>query len=261
MTRPTTFTAAAALFVAVAVPAQAQDIAARARSLNNGTLRFSYAVKEGVCGNGGTSISMNGDRWIQHGGSFRDEDVVCDRGPARVAIGVERGRVTRLRYYVGGSWRSDSEAEDVGEVSAASASEFLLSMIETATGETAEDAIVPLMIVRGGPDPYRSLLRIAKDQDRRATLRKSVIFWLGQEAGEVATRGLESIMSSDPDVEVRKQAVFALSQQRTEHAIDALINVVRTNKDPELRKTAMFWLGQSDHPKAFALIEEMILKR
>ena len=133
--------------------------------------------------------------------------------------------------------------------------------MERGPEEIVKSTFVPA-IVADAPDPYETMLRIAKDDRRSRSVRSSAIFWLGQGAGDVATRELSNIVAADTvDREVRKQAVFALSQQRGDVGVDALIRVVRTNRDPALRKEALFWLGQSGSPKAIALIEELILKR
>lgn len=255
-------TLAAAAFAAAA---GAQDIAARARAVGDGTLRFSYAVKEGVCGNGNGNIShVNGNNrnWIKNNGVRNRSDLECEPGPARVALDVRRGQVVDLRFYVGGRWRTtEDRTEDIGTVPAPVASEYMQSLIEDGPDNLAKEAFVPA-IVADAPDPYTTMLRVAKDDRRSRSIRSSAVFWLGQGAGEVATRELSNMVASDTvDREVRQQAVFALSQQRGDAAVDALIRVVRTNRDPELRKSALFWLGQTGSPKALALIEELIMKR
>jgi hypothetical protein len=246
----------------------AQDIAGRVRAIGDGTVRFSFPVKEGVCGDGRGSIShIDGSKernWIMNNGTLRGRrfDVECEPGPGRVVLEVARGQVTDLRFYVGGRWRdAEGRTEDLGTVSGREASEYLQWLMERGPEEIVKNTFVPA-IVADAPDPYDMMLRIAKDDRRSRSVRSSAIFWLGQGAGDVATRELSNIVAADTvDREVRKQAVFALSQQRGDVGVDALIRVVRTNRDPALRKDALFWLGQSGSPKAIALIEELILKR
>jgi hypothetical protein len=250
---------------ALAAAAHAQNLAARARAMTSGTLRFSYPVKPGVCGNGSDNVSVNNNRLYSGTSSSSnrkrgESEVVCDNGPARIALDIDHGRVAALRYYVGGRWSGGAEGEDLGSIPAAVAAEYFQSLFETADTKVAERAIVPAIIADGG-DPYPALLRMARDRERPSQIRNSAVFWLGQEAGEVATRGLSAIVASEDDREVRKQAIFALSLQHTTSSVDVLIDVVRTNRDPELRKTALFWLGQSNSPKALALFEELINKR
>ena len=87
------------------------------------------------------------------------------------------------------------------------------------------------------------------------------MFWLGQAAGDAATRGLADLVDEGGvDREVKEQAVFALSQQRDGDAVPALIRIARTHPDREVRRKALFWLGQSDDPRALALFEELLTK-
>ncbi len=103
------------------------------------------------------------------------------------------------------------------------------------------------------------LLRIARRTELPVETRRQAVFWLGQAAGEAATRGLDSLASDrGEEVEVRKQAVFALSQRPADEGVPVLIRIARSNPHAELRKSALFWLGQSEDPRAIALFEEIL---
>jgi len=92
--------------------------------------------------------------------------------------------------------------------------------------------------------------------------QRSAVFWLGQAAGEAATRGLtELVDDSSVEIEVKESAVFALSQLRRDEGVAALIRIARTHASPSVRKKALFWLGQSDDPRAIALFEEILTER
>jgi HEAT repeat protein len=100
---------------------------------------------------------------------------------------------------------------------------------------------------------------MARDARIGEETRRQAVFWLGQAAGEAATRGLDSIARDNGgNLEVRKHAVFALSQRPAEEGVPALIRIARVNAEPELRKTALFWLGQSEDPRALQLFEELL---
>jgi len=87
------------------------------------------------------------------------------------------------------------------------------------------------------------------------------VFWLGQAAGDAATRGLTDLVDdADMDRDVKEQAVFALSQQPHEAGVPALIRIARTHREPGVRRKALFWLGQSGDPRALALFEELLTK-
>ena len=103
------------------------------------------------------------------------------------------------------------------------------------------------------------LLRIARRTELPVETRRQAVFWLGQAAGEAATRGLDSLASDrGEEVELRKQAVFALSQRPADEGVPVLIRIARSNPHAELRKSALFWLGQSEDPRAIALFEEIL---
>ena len=108
---------------------------------------------------------------------------------------------------------------------------------------------------------WPALLKIARNQAVSRSTRRQAVFWLGQAASEVATRGLDSLVREDTvDRSVREQAVFALSQRPRDEGVPVLVRVARTNPDPGIRKKALFWLSQSDDPRALALFEELLTR-
>jgi HEAT repeat protein len=176
-------------------------------------------------------------------------------------IAKRDGEVAELRFYVGGRWRESSSATNLGTVSAREAADYLLSLAESSERKAAQQAVFPATLA-DSVVVWPTLLRIARNERRPRDARTQAVFWLGQMAGEAATKGLNDLVGEDDlDREVRKQAVFALSQQRDKAGVPSLIRVVRTSKDPEIRKTALFWLAQSNDPRALDLIEELLTKR
>jgi hypothetical protein len=230
-----------------------QSLAEQVRSAGDGTVRLSFASREGVCSQGPGSIT------IMDSDEHAEWESDCAGGPVRVSLRMQGGRVTRSDTYVGGRWRAGSgRVTDLGTVSARAAAELLLDLArgvvdddggELVTAATLADSVVV----------WPQLLRLARDPGVREDTRKQAVFWLGQAAGEAATDGLDSIArDGSGDIEIRKQAVFALSQRPAEEGVPALMRIARTNKHPELRKTALFWLGQSDDPRALTLFEEIL---
>jgi hypothetical protein len=238
--------------VALTARLEGQTLAQRVAAAGDGTVRLSFAARRGVCGNGDHGISIAGEE----GDSEWEGD--CAPGPVRMSLRVQGGRVTAARAYVGGRWRAPSgPIMDLGTVPAAQAAATLLALAERAaddagallTGATLADSAVV----------WPDLLRLARRDDLPLDTRRQAVFWLGQAAGEAATRGLDSITSDQRgDLEVRKQAVFALSQRPADEAVPALIRVARTSPSRELRKSALFWLGQSEDPRALALFEDLL---
>lgn len=239
--------AAVAVTLVSAGSARAQQIAQQVKQTENGTVRFMFASKPGVCGDGRGSVSMHHDE-----DGYRNWGY-CEPGPVRVDLTVEKGAVTRLRTYVGG------EYPPALKVSARQAVDYLLDLAQNGTQRVARNAIFPTLLA-DSVDVVPQLLAIARDQNVDREVRKGAIFWLGQQAGEKATAGLKSVLSDD-DVEIRKSAVFALSQLKDDQSIPALIDVAKTSKDPELVKSALFWLGQKNDPRVLALYQDILLKK
>jgi HEAT repeat protein len=186
----------------------------------------------------------------------------CSMGPARIVLDRRNGELSDLRFYVGGRWRpAGSDVVDLGTVSAREAADYLVLIAETDKGSMGSKAIFPATIADSAVI-WPALLKLARNADVPRNTRSQSVFWLGQAAGDVATRGLNDlVVDNSVDREVREQAVFALSQRPRDEGIPALINVARTNKDPEIRKKALFWLGQSNDPRALDLFEELLTRK
>lgn len=238
----------AILAVTLASPAAGQSIAQRVAAAPDGTVRMTFAAREGVCGNG-TNISVH-DR----GDSEWEND--CEEGPVHVALLVENSRVVDVKTRVGGRWRASSRATDLGTVGAREAGEHLLRLAES-DHPAGKDAIFAATIADSFT-AWPGLLRIARNESARDDARKGAIFWLGQAAGASVTPALDSIVADAGDREVKESAIFALSQRPAEEGVPALIRIARTNRDPSLRRTALFWLSQSKDPRALDLFEELL---
>jgi hypothetical protein len=240
--------------------ADAQTLRERVAATRNGTVRFEFAAADGVCGNGRGNIQIKREngRLAQGEFSSREWEDECEPGPVRIAADVSGGTVIALRSYVGGSWRGTATT-NLGEVAPEQATEYLLTLAESAPERVAKDAIFPAMLARGA-EPWRRLLTLAKNESRPRAVRSNAVFWVGQGAAEAATRGLQELVDDpDGDREVRKSAVFALSQRPKDEAVPALIRIAKANRDPEMRRSAIFWLGQSGDARAIAYFEDLLV--
>lgn len=246
-----------------ALPAGAQTLAARVSAVREGEVRFTFPLRPDVCGHG-TSISYNGRNtmnWSDRTNHDVEYDIDCDSGPGRVVVVRRDGEVAAIRFYVGGRWRASTSATDVGTASARDAADYLLGLAGTLDSKPARDAIFPATLV-DSVTVWPELMRIARNERRPRNVREGATFWLGQLAGEPATRGLTELVGDDSlDRKVRESAIFALSNRRDGEGVPALINVVRTSKDPQLRRNALFWLANSKDPRALDLIEELLTKK
>jgi len=258
MTR--TRAAAAGVFVAAlafagaagASHADAQTLERRVGSAPDGTVRFSFAAREGVCGNG-HNVNIQDTR-------NPDWESDCDSGPVRTVLTVSGGRVTKVRSYVGGRWRpAGAGVTDLGTVPAREAATYLLSLAGRAPSGSNEAVFAATLADSAVIWP--DLVRLAKNESVPRETRRNAVFWLGQAAGTAATSSLDSLIG-DPngDRQVREAAVFALSQRPRDEGVPALIRVAQTDRDPAIRKKAIFWLGQSDDPRALALFESLLTK-
>jgi hypothetical protein len=250
----------------LASSAAAQNVASRVSRVREGQVRMSFAVREDYCGHG-NGISRG--NWRNNSITWDDRrrtrdveyDITCDYGPGRLVLEKSEGEIIAVRFYVGGRWRPNAEATDLGTVGTRDASDLLQQIAESGDGRASRDAIFPLTMV-DSITVWRGLMRLARNEDRPRETRKQAVFWLGQLAEEPATAGLDDLVGEEAlDSEVRKQAVFALSQRPKDEGVPALIRIVRTNRDREVRKTALFWLGQSNDPRALDLFEELLSRR
>lgn len=273
MTRPLPLALALILLAGVGGSgrrAAAQRIADRVAAAPGGVVRFSFAARDGVCGNGRTVIALDcengacGRRTITMDGWKGDEvEYDCEPGPVRVSLTVRGGRADRLRTYVGGRWvvpRPGAAVTDLGTVPARDAVQFFLDLALHDSSRTGEEAVFPA-VLGDSVEVWPDLIRLAKNDRVPHRTRRQAVFWLGQAAGDRVTGELAGLADNETvDRDVKEQAVFALSQQAHAVGIPALIRIARANRDREVRRKALFWLGQSDDPRALALFEELLTK-
>jgi hypothetical protein len=264
-----------AIVTLLGLPADAQSqssLADRIANGKDGEVRFAFAAREGICGDGRTfirdrdrdgMISMNDDHGSWRGHGWRDRP--CEDGPVRVAIRLSDGQIRSARAYVGGDWSYQRQptdpVRDLGTVSAPGAARALLELARRPDLGREQDLVFPATLADSAV-VWRDLLTLARDQRAPRESRKQGVFWLSQAAGDKAVQGLSDLVDDDSDDrEVREHAVFALSQLPREQGVPILIKAARTNKDPKVRRQALFWLGQSDDPRALALFEEILVDR
>lgn len=235
----------------------AQSLASRIGDVRDGIVHFSFTARPDVCGDGRNSIRTGDDHYIRNGDS--DSYCPCEHGPVRVSLTMNQGTASKLRVAVGSRWRdSSSRAVELGQIPVGEASSYLLSLARTSRNSAGADAIFAATLA-DSVTPWPDLIKIARSTDVRGDTRKQAVFWLGQAAGDVATRDLTDLAEDDAqDREVRESAVFALSQLDSDQGVPALIHIARSNRDPKLRRTALFWLGQSNDPRALDLFEELL---
>jgi hypothetical protein len=229
----------------------AQSLTQRVNAVEDGTVRLSFAARQGTCGNGASGISVRqiSDEWQPD----------CDPRLVRVALRMSKHRIYSIRTYVGGHWLPDTTATDLGTVRPQEAASYFIGVAgQTGDGLVNDDPFLPAVLA-DSVIIWPSLLRLARTPTLSKDTRTKAVFWLSQAAGVAAANALDSIAHDDRgDREVRRQAIFALSQRSPDEGVPALIRIARASPDPELRKTALFWLGQSEDPRALELFEEIL---
>jgi hypothetical protein len=257
-------TAVSGVLLLLASTVSAQGLASKVAGAPNGEVRMSFAARPDVCGDGVNNIRVGSRHRVRTDDNddvtYGEGDCNCNDGPVRVVFRVNDHRVTRVRTYVGGSWRADASALDLGTVSTRDAAATLIAIASDRRNSGGENAIFPSTLA-DSVTVWPQLLKLARDGDVPHDSRKQAVFWVSQAAGDSATVGLSNLAESESeDDEIRKQAVFALSQRPSDEGVPALIKVAKGSHSAEVRKSALFWLGQSEDPRALALFEEILTK-
>ena len=253
---------AALVVIASMVPLklEAQNLARRVAQVRDGKVRFTFASRPDICGYG-NSISRGGNTRMNWSSDMSPDvayDEECSHSPVRIVLLVDEGKITKLRTYVGGRWRTGvPNVTDLGAVSVREATDYLLSLAANDRGAVGRDAIMPATLA-DSVVVWSPLFRIARDDDRPSSTRKQAVFWLAQAAADKVSPEGRYSKGDDEDEEVKKSAVFAVSQRRNGEAVPALLQIARNNKNPEVRKSAMFWLGQTGDPRAIELFEQIL---
>ena len=254
---------ALATTLSVPAPSFGSSITDALEKMDSGRLRFEFAARQGVRGDGSSVVISNGSHttW-RNWHNDADRRDLCDPCQIQVTLSVRDGEIRRLRWRVGAPPRSaPQDMQDLGVVSADVVRDFLMQMVnDTAdvSQNVAEEALEAAVLSEAGV-AWQVLLRLARNDDRSGELRSTALFWLGQEAQDVVTEELEDFATDDiVDLEVRKSAIFALSQRPDTQSIPSLQRIVKEHRHPEIRRSAMFWLAQKESPEVMDFFEEIL---
>lgn len=238
-------------------------LAGRVAAAPAGPVQFTFAAREGVCGNGRSYLSTGPGSFT---GSFTtsvDETLradPCVAGPVRVVLGMADGQVLSIDTYVG---PPDTEpgATDLGRVPAREAAAYLLDLARRAEGTPSRSAILPAVLADSA-DPWPALLELARDTDRPLETRRSAIGWLARGIGGARideARAHDALLALARDEgdrrEVRSRALGALARME-QGGVPALTALVGQTDDPWLAKEAMSTLSSSGDPRARRFLRE-----
>jgi hypothetical protein len=255
---------AVAISCSVAMPMRAQlsvaALDARIGAVHDGIVRLEFPAREGVCGDGHNWFRSRDGSTVGRWNSSQYVTASCESGPVRVVIERRNGVTTDVETFVGGRWSATPDSAAPLAVSAPTAIGSLLNIIEHDGSNPAAHAIVALTIAEG-MQSWDRLFRIARNVSRPSEVRQQAVFWLGDAAGDMATKSLESIAYEPGDREVREQAIFAMSRRPGDEAVTSLLRMAETLPDRALRKTAIFWLSRTSDPRAMAWLERTLTGR
>lgn len=229
---------------------EAQQLSERVFSAETARVSFEFPVKEDVrvCEHGihtrGADVRWNGD-------DRRSQ--TCSEGTAMAVLRLDDREIVDIDLEPAGTGGVGSY---LGAVRGDEAVEFFLMVARTQGSEGADDAVAPAALAEADP-VWRDLLGLATDQGLRSEVRTSALFWVGQQAADAVTDGLDEIARKDPESEIRESAVFALSQRDDAESVPILMDLARTSEFGDVRRSALFWLSQSDDrrvPEFFAEI-------
>jgi HEAT repeat protein len=161
------------------------------------------------------------------------------------------GQIDEMRAYIGGRWRADSRATDIGQVPAREAVDYLFSVANSTSGKGAKEAIFPATLA-DSVNVIQPLYDLARNESRDDDVRGSAVFWLSQQPDDRAVEMLENILKTARDTDVRDKAIFGLSQHRSEKGFAILRRYAEDKTAPVgLREKAIFWLGQRKGTERF----------
>jgi hypothetical protein len=240
---------------------QPVDITARAALLGDGTLGFTYEVRDGVTGNGrGVRIRLGAGSSASYFQGYYDDDDLLVEGPAHVTVRVREGRVADLDVVVAGNDRGVRDADvDLGEVPSPAAARWFAGLVASADADVADKALLGAVIARDA-DVTRPLLAVVRDRERPDDVRSSTLHWLCVLAGERMLEDVNGVIDDDTEhAEVREHAVFALAQLGERTALPRLMDIARHHRDPRVRRAALFGMTRfEDSREVVALLEEIL---
>jgi HEAT repeat protein len=232
--------------------ATAQSLASRVAGASERSIQFSYPAKAGVCGDGRTYISTGpGNYYGSYSTNSADQ---CVAGPVRVVADLADRNVIALRTYVGGTTPVvDPGVANLGTVTAADATDYLLGVASRADGRVGRDAIFAALIA-DGPDLSSRLLEIGRDQNRPLETRRAALSGLVRsDAGQLDKIGaaLVQIATNEGDAQgVRTAALSVLSRLDHGAGIQPLVQLASGNITSWVGRESMTVLARSGDPRA-----------
>jgi HEAT repeat protein len=258
-----------ALLAVGASASNGQSLPNRVNAVRNGRVSFTFAARDGVCGNGRSFISVGSDVNIGSYTFMSDGRVSepCERGPVRVVLDRADGGVIDVNTYVGKVSEAAGGATDaatsLGAVRPADAAQYLLGLAATVDGKPGRDAILPAVLA-DSVDVTPQLLAIARDEARPRETRRSAISWAGRQsdAGGGGARVAEALVriarNENDNNGVRQQALHTLARLDHGAGVPALMELARAGTDTWLTRESIQALAQSGDPRARGYLRSIV---
>ena len=246
---------AAAGFTLLASSAAAQNIAVRvASSPSSGAVQFTYAARQGICGNGRSWYSVGGSSFY---GNF-DSDFSrltseqCVAGPVRVVLDISDRTVVALKTFVG-PVQSDATVTNIGNVSTATATDYLLSLASSSEGRVGPEALSAALLA-DSVDLTDRLLSIGRDNARPLETRRAALSALaGASPAQTSkiTEALIAIARNENETQsLRQRALSTLARLAHGDGVPALIQLSTRELPSWVGRESLSVLARSGDPRA-----------
>jgi hypothetical protein len=257
------------LLLVCASVTEGQPLANRVNAVRNGRVNFTFAAREGVCGNGRSFISVGSDVNIGSYTFMSDGRLSepCERGPVRVVLDRADGGVIDVNTYVGrlsdASLGGTDAGTSLGTVRASEAAQYLLGLAATVEGKPGRDAILPAVLA-DSVDVTPQLVAVARDEARPRETRRTAIAWAGRQAdaaaaaARVADALVQIARNENDNNAVRQQALQTLARLDHGAGIPALMDLARAGSDTWLARESIEALAQSGDPRARGYVRAII---
>lgn len=238
----------------LAACAGAQNLASRISAVSSGAAQFTYPVRAGICGNGRSYYSIGGNSFY---GSFNSDysamsSEQCAAGPARVVVDVSDRTIVALHTYVG-PVAVEPGATNLGSVSGAAATDFLLSLASTSEGRVGAEAL-SAAVLADSVDLTDRLIPLARDNARPLETRRSALSALANgpisEAGKVSETLISIARDENETRSLRQRALSVLARLGRGDGISALIQLASRETQSWVGRESLSVLSQSGDPRA-----------
>ena len=241
-----------ALLVVTPTTLAAQQLARRVAEVHDGTVRFTYAARPGLCGDGRETV-RNGSSFVVLPSSMgygHSDNGVCFAGPVRVSVGRRDGETISFRVHVGGRWSSADDATDLGTVSAPDAGRYLFEQALQANGNNAHYALAAAVFA-DSLDLVPDLVRLARAHDERHELRQRAVFWIGTYDDDRASRAAHDLAADETlDEDIRGSAIIALGRDDVSDDDVAWLRALYPKVSSKLRDDIFLAVSRSDGSQA-----------